>query len=95
MPAVTVSAPTGGRSDVAGATSPGATVAPTLTRSGRRLAETIAGGAERYLERWEDLVHEARASLHPLDESLSVGSALALLPAAKVESEIPVGCVCV
>jgi hypothetical protein len=89
MSAVTVSAPAGDQSDVAGATRPTANVVPTIARSGRRLVETIAGGAERYLERWEDLVHEARASSRPVDESLRVGDALALLPAAKVESDIP------
>ena len=53
------------------------------------IVEAIAGGAQRYLERWEDLVHEARATRDGGAEEPDVAGALAGLPGAKVESDTP------
>jgi Heavy metal associated domain 2 len=89
MSAGTVDALSYDQSPVAPGANPVATIVPRLSRSGRRIAETITGGAERYFEHWEDLVVEARATLRAPDQGLSVGETLALLSEAKVESDLP------
>jgi hypothetical protein len=89
MSATTVIALPVDASGPATGTTPSQTFVPSLARAGRRVAASISAGAERYYEHWEDLVHEARASTRAPEEGTSVGSVLASLSEASVESDIP------
>ena len=47
-----------------------------VTRVGRKAYDQVAGGMQWYVERWEDMVHEAKAARAPaqilsMDEVLS------------------------
>jgi hypothetical protein len=85
----TVDASAGGPAGAASGTGRSEALAPALTRPARRLVEAIAGGAQRYLERWEDLVHEAKAARDGGAEEPDVAGALAGLSGAKAESDTP------
>ena len=59
-----------------------------VAKAGRKVYDQAAGGVQWYMEKWGDLVHEARASRAPT-ESLTVDDVLAGLSEAKVMSSIP------
>jgi hypothetical protein len=66
---------------------PGAVAQP-MARAGRSLYDGVAGTVERYLEKWEDVVYEAKAEREPAPAP-DVNSILAALPGAKTVSEAP------
>ena len=69
-------------------------VAEPVTRASRQLYETIAGGVEWYVEQWEDLVVEAKASLTADEEGLSVANILPVWPRQRSSRTSPAACAC-
>jgi Heavy metal associated domain 2 len=59
-----------------------------VAKAGRKVYDQAAGGVQWYVERWEDMVHEAKAARAPA-QTLSVEEVLAGLSGAKVMSSIP------
>ena len=59
-----------------------------VTKAGRKVYDQVAGGVQWYVERWEDMVYEAKAARAPA-QMLSVDEVLAGLSGAKVMSSIP------
>ena len=60
-----------------------------VAKAGRKVYDQAAGGVQWYLEKWQDMVHEARSARAPAPGSLNVDDVLAGLPGAKVASNIP------
>ena len=65
-----------------------AVVTEPVARAGRKVYGQAAEGVQWYLEKWEDLVHEARSARAPAPVNLSVDDVLAGLPGAQVASNI-------
>jgi hypothetical protein len=60
-----------------------------LTQTGQKGYDKVAGSVQWYLEKWEDLIEEARSVQHAKLEAVSLKEVLAFLPEAKVASDIP------
>jgi hypothetical protein len=60
-----------------------------VTRASRRLYEAVATPVEWYVEQWEDLFVEAKASLASSVEAPTVANIMAGLAEAKVVSDAP------
>ncbi len=59
-----------------------------VAKAGRKIRDQVSGGMQWYLEKWEDMVHEAKSARAPA-QSPSVDEVLAGLSEGKVMSSIP------
>jgi len=60
-----------------------------VTDAGQKGYDRVVGGVQWYLEKWEDLIEEARASQQIKLAEVSLEEVFASLPEAPVASDIP------
>ncbi|MCO5190140.1 MAG: hypothetical protein M9918_18365 [Anaerolineae bacterium] len=63
---------------------------PSVTDAGRKAYDSVAGGAQWYIEQWEDLIAEAREMRASAElDDIPAEDFLANLIEAKIDSDIP------
>ena len=78
-----------GKPSAGGITAVTGAVTQPVAKAGRGLFDQVAGNVQWYLERWEDVVYEARADRAGVETLPDVNSILGSLAQAKAVSECP------